>query len=175
MIRLRIACPLVLTLSLLGAGCASSIEAEPTPVAGVSDLPVTRAGEVYFSGQPSLPALADLRAQGVRHVVSLRDPGEREGFDEASEASWLGMEFTRIPVTPEAVGQAELDAFARAIEGSSGPVLVHCGTSNRAGMMWAAYLARDRGVPLPRALELGRAAGMKPALEPVVERLATGG
>ena len=50
----------------------------------------------------------------------------------------------------------ELDAFAAAMASADGKVLLHCTVAWRASHLWAAYLIRDRQVPVTAALEYAR-------------------
>ncbi len=82
-------------------------------------------------------------------------------FDEAALVRELGMEYVAIPVTPATFGPSDADDLKEVLSRTTGPVLLHCGSSNRVGAVWAMYLHRHRGVGLDEAIELGRKAGMR--------------
>ena len=96
------------------------------------------------------------------HVVNLRMPEEmaRVGFDEAALAKELGINYVHIPMrgTPEnPYGPKQLDTFAAAMAAADGKVLLHCTVAWRASHLWAAYLIRERQVPVATALAQTRA------------------
>jgi hypothetical protein len=49
-----------------------------------------------------------------------------------------------------------LDTFAEAMASADGKVLLHCTVAWRASHLWAAYLIRERKVPVATALEQTR-------------------
>ena len=113
--------------------------------------------DMFIAGQPTAKALRELRAKGVTTIVNLRMPEEMAGvgFDEAALAKELGMRYVHIPMrgTPEnPYGPKELDAFAAAMSSADGKVLLHCTIAWRASHLWAAYLIRERNVPVTEAI-----------------------
>lgn len=124
-------------------------------------------GDRYFAGFPTKEGLAAMSAKGVRRVVSLKSPeeiAEKCGFDAAPAYAEAGLEVEFLPLGAEAIDDATIARFAEllaAAEADGAPVLVHCGSSNTVGMMWAGYLAKVRGLDAARAYELGVAAGLK--------------
>lgn len=113
--------------------------------------------DMFIGGQPTEKALRDLRAKGVTTVVNLRMPEEmaRIGFDEAALVKELGIKYVYIPMRGTAenpYGPKELDAFAAAMSSADGKVLLHCTIAWRASHLWAAYLIRERKVPVTAAL-----------------------
>ncbi len=117
--------------------------------------------DMFIGGQPTEKALRELRARGVTTVVNLRMPAEmaRVGFDEAALAQELGMRYVNIPVSGTAdnpYSPAALDAFAAAMASADGKVLLHCTIAWRASHLWAAYLIRERNVPVATALSQAR-------------------
>jgi protein-tyrosine phosphatase len=56
------------------------------------------------------------------------------------------------PYSPEIVTK-----FADALQKSNGKVLLHCTIAWRASHLWAAYLIRERGIPVDEALANARA------------------
>jgi len=117
--------------------------------------------DMFVTGQPTEKALRELRAKGVTTIVNLRMPEEmaRVGFDEAALAKELGMRYVHIPMrgTPEnPYGPKQLDAFAAAMSSADGKVLLHCTVAWRASHLWAAYLIRERQVPVTEAIKHAR-------------------
>ena len=149
--------------SIVGKGKTGPV---PNPVtldsAGLFQAKFVSVGDdVFIGGQPTEKALRDLRARGVTTVVNLRMPEEmaRVGFDEAALARQLGMRYVHIPMngTPEnPFGPKALDTFAAAMASADGKVLLHCTIAWRASHLWAAYLIRDRNVPVATALSQAR-------------------
>jgi uncharacterized protein (TIGR01244 family) len=117
--------------------------------------------DMFIGGQPTEKALRELRARGVTTVVNLRMPEEmaRVGFDEAALVKELGMKYVHIPMRGTAenpYGPKQLDSFAAAMAAADGKVLLHCTIAWRASHLWAAYLIRERKVPVATALEQTR-------------------
>jgi uncharacterized protein (TIGR01244 family) len=117
--------------------------------------------DMFISGQPTEKALRDLRAKGVTTIVNLRMPEEmaRIGFDEAALAKELGVRYVHIPMRgtrENPYGPGELDRFTAAMDSADGKVLLHCTIAWRASHLWAAYLIRERKVPVTMALDQAR-------------------
>src|SRR6478672_5203680 len=117
--------------------------------------------DMFIGGQPTEKALRELKAKGVTTIVNLRMPEEmtRVGFDEAALAKDLGIKYVHIPMrgTPEnPYGPKQLDTFTEAMSSADGKVLLHCTIAWRASHLWAAYLIRDRNVPVATALSQTR-------------------
>lgn len=113
--------------------------------------------DMFIGGQPTEKAIRELKAKGVTTIVNLRMPEEmaRVGFDEAALAKELGIKYVHIPMrgTPEnPYGPKQLDTFAEAMASADGKVLLHCTVAWRASHLWAAYLIRERKVPVATAL-----------------------
>lgn len=122
--------------------------------------------DMFIGGQPTEKALRDLRAKGVTTVVNLRMPEEMAqiGFDEAALIKQLGMKYVHIPMrgTPEnPYGPKQLDTFAEAMAAADGKVLLHCTVAWRASHMWAAYLIRERKMPVSTVLAQTRSINLR--------------
>jgi uncharacterized protein (TIGR01244 family) len=117
--------------------------------------------DMFIAGQPTEKALRELRAKGVTTIVNLRMPEEmaQVGFDEAALAKELGIKYVHIPMRGTAqnpYGPKELDTFTAAMAAADGKVLLHCTIAWRASHLWAAYLIRERKVPVIDALAQAR-------------------
>src|SRR4051794_13646452 len=149
--------------SIVGKGKTGPV---PNPVtldtAGLFQAKFVSVGDdMFIAGQPTEKALRDLRAKGVTTIVNLRMPEEMAGvgFDEAALVKELGMRYVYIPMrgSPQnPYGPKELDTFAAAMASADGKVLLHCTVAWRASHLWAAYLIRDRNVPVATALSQAR-------------------
>jgi uncharacterized protein (TIGR01244 family) len=124
-------------------------------------LPAEGAPEtgIISSAEPSAEQLGALAEAGFTTVVDLRTEAEMS-FDEREIVESLGMTYHSIPVgsasavTKEAALQ--LDGYLAA---ATGPVLVHCATSNRVGALFAVreHLA---GADAEAAIDKGKKAGL---------------
>lgn len=161
-------CWLVLACVWLAGGCAVTSKqtqmggAEKIEsVAGVRNL--SRDGDIWFAGQPTEDGLANLKRAGVRRVINLRtdeEMTEKVEFDEVSAVRELGMDYVSIPFRGGTVDVQHADELARVLSQSNEPTLLHCGSSNRVGAVWAIYQHRHNNVSVDEAIRLGRAAGM---------------
>ena len=148
------------------AGVAGAQEAASPPksaafIEGVTGL-----------GQPDQKALEEIDAAGYAAVIDLRGPDEDRGMpDERAAVEGLGMSYIALPIL--GAGDVTYDnasALDRLLAQFDKPVLVHCGSGNRAGALLA-LRAKLNGADNETALEAGRETGLT-ALEGVVkERL----
>ena len=119
--------------------------------------------DMFVTGQPTERALRWLRAQGVTTVVNLRTPEEMTRnvpFDEPALVRELGMRYVYLPVRGTSeypYSPATLAKFAEAVSTTNGKVLLHCTVAWRASHLWAAYLIKERGIPIEAALANARA------------------
>jgi len=118
--------------------------------------------DMFIGGQPTEKAIRELKAKGVTTIVNLRMPEEmtRVGFDEAALAKELGIKYVHIPMRGSAenpYGPMQLDTFTTAMAAADGKVLLHCTIAWRASHLWAAYLIRERKMPVTTALSQARA------------------
>ncbi len=129
---------------------------------------------VAAAGQPTAEALGKLKEMGFRTVVNLRT--EQEGAaQERPLVEARGLRYVPLPVSPGTLSLADAVALDKALSGKGRrPALLHCASANRVGALWALVQA-CRGKSLREATEAGVAAGMRPTMLPVVERLLSGG
>lgn len=119
----------------------------------------TAAGDIA-GGQPSEDDLALLAEKGFVAVIDLRGEDEDRGFDEAAVAAANGLDYTPLPISgAAAINTENALKLGELLDAHDGPVLVHCGSSNRVGAL-VALLEAERGAASDAALEAGRAAGL---------------
>jgi uncharacterized protein (TIGR01244 family) len=150
---------------LAKAGTIANLPAPvPLDTTGMFQAKFVRVGDdIFIGGQPTEKALRELKAQGVTVVVNLRTPEEMKSavkFDEPAVIQQLGMRYVYIPMRGNAEYPYSPDAVAKldeAVRSANGKVLLHCTIAWRASHLWAAYLIKDRGVPVETALTNARA------------------
>lgn len=153
------------TVVLLTGACSQDPSTREEPVQQSLASLVPNGAEpwpgIVTAGQPSKQEFEALRDRGLRTVINMRSPGERGTRDEPEWMEELGLTYVSIPVegaaglTPEVA--RELD---QALEGAERPVLVHCGSSNRVGAVFALRAYHLEGRSADEALEVGRSAGV---------------
>jgi uncharacterized protein (TIGR01244 family) len=153
-------------IALLASPLAKADEALPfnRPQAGL-----------YTYGQPSAAHLQQAAAAGITTVIDLRSAGENRGYDEKAAAEALGLRYVSLPVAGSGGLTADnARALHQILGNDTGPVLLHCASSNRAGALLALRAARQQNWEPVSALELGHAAGLRqPALIEQVRRQIT--
>ncbi len=123
---------------------------------------VTRAGNLYFAGQPDEETFEVARDRGVGVVVNLRLPGEHY-WNEVSTVEGLGMAYYNVPVASGEPFSREAFAEIERIVGEHGdePILVHCRSGERVAAWYATHLVETQGLEQGEALAVARAAGLR--------------
>lgn len=148
---------------------ASAQEKQSVPFASEISTPVkhynkTRV-DVATSGVVSEGGYKELAEKGVQTFIDLRTPEEIDETQIKKEFDGLTAQYHNIPVFgSEGISKNQVDAFAKIFQNSEKPVLINCGSGNRAGALWAAFLLQQ-GESTEMALEEGRTSGMKSSLE----------
>lgn len=155
---------------------AEGAKVTPEPV-GTSVNASSFGTQVRFAGQPGEKDFEEYAKLGVKKVINLRMPAEMQKveFDEAAVVKQAGMEYVTVPFGPQPPAEEDLaKIYAVLREAGDGKVLVHCATSNRAGMVWSLFRGSQHGLSADDAIAEGKAAGMKnPGLEKIArEKLA---
>ena len=92
---------------------------------------------ITAAGQPDEAALKVFADQGYRTVIDLRTAGEDRGIDEPAIIEALGMDYVLLPIGRDAITFESAKTLDQLIKDAEGPVLVHCGSSNRVGALLA--------------------------------------
>ncbi|MEO1149668.1 MAG: sulfur transferase domain-containing protein [Pseudomonadota bacterium] len=105
--------------------------------------------------------VAEAQQLGFKLIIDLRRPDEGGVAEEIAEASRLGIAYENVPLAKDATAWDQVERIEALIaDRSNYPVLIHCGSANRAGAVWALYRTRQ-GVPNLIAIEEGRTVGLK--------------
>jgi uncharacterized protein (TIGR01244 family) len=158
-----------------GCDCDSAKDGAQGPPVKIEDVEgVARGnlyldGRAYIAGQPTEAAFAELARRGVTLVVNTRTPAEFEDreevpFDEEEVVRELGMTYVSIPLGGDEhpYEPAAVERLAEALAAADGDVLIHCLYGGRAVYLWMAYLVRNEGQTLERAMARGEAMMVKP-------------
>lgn len=158
-------------LFALGALPALAQIPESVDPAAIPNYRLVKPG-LAAAGQPTPDALRQLKAQGFKTVVNLRAETEPGVKQEAELAKELGLQYVSVPVTPASFSQEQVDAVAKVLDDEgAGPVLLHCGSANRVGAVWAVIQAQH-GNSEEDALAEGKRVGLtSPAMIEAVKRL----
>jgi len=147
-------------------GVTARTLAEPTilDTTGLFQARIARVGnDIFIAGQPTERGLREMRALGVTTVINLRTPSEMASavkFDEEKLVKELGMRYIYLPVRGDSTypySPLTVSDFASAVSDAKGKILLHCTIAWRASHLWAAYLIRERGIPVDAALANARA------------------
>lgn len=126
---------------------------------------------LWVGGQPLASQMASLQAQGIGTIINLRTADEME-FDEQASAKRLGINYQNIPVAGSAdITLANSSLLRDALERATGPVYLHCASSNRVGALLALG-AFQQGTEVAAALAFGEMAGMTSLATAVADTLA---
>ena len=158
-----------LLLLLLLQACSYQVpEPERYPLEGVNSS--VKVGDLLITSQPDPQALAQLAKAGYKSVISTRGEGEID-WNEAATARQLGMTFHQVPMQNPVseISDSQVDQLTAAFENAAKPVVLHCGSGNRASALWAAWLVEKKGVSVEEALRLAGLTGMT-SMRPVAEK-----
>jgi protein tyrosine phosphatase (PTP) superfamily phosphohydrolase (DUF442 family) len=168
----------VLALALLAAlsGCAGFVPQSRPDVSGQALIHFFKVDEgLYRGGQPTDEGFRELKALGVKTVVSLRAYGHtaRREAAERKLVESLGMRWVSLPMRmywrpTERQIEAFLDA---ALDPDRQPVFVHCQHGeDRTGSLVAIYRIVKQGWDPQRAYDEALTLGMAP-WNPFMRRL----
>lgn len=107
--------------------------------------------------------LDEVARRGFRSVICNRRPGEAEDHPDdralSARAAELGLQWRAIPVAPGEYGEADIEAFGRAIDALPTPILAFCRTGKRAVHLWAHARSQQASCDIPALLAAAHAAG----------------
>lgn len=130
----------------------------------IPNLIVTSDGHL-LGGQPDSETLEDIAKSGIQQVINVRGENELD-WDEESKVCQNGMSYVSLPVLGvNDLSPDLIERFRTALQ--TGPALIHCGSGNRVGAIFAMIAFRD-GASIEDAIEIGERHGltkMKSALK----------
>lgn len=147
-----------------GAAIAGDTEIEATLKADLGQVvdsgTVAPVDGITAAGQPDKAAFEVFARSGYTTVIDLRGENENRGLDEVAVVEGLGMDYVLFPITgPDAISYDNARTLDKLIEDADGPVLVHCGSSNRVGALLA-LSKKLEGADANTAMSYGLEGGM---------------
>lgn len=117
------------------------------------------APHVGISGALKGDGVAQAKALGIKLIIDLRQPSEDGVADNDVQAEALGIARLHLPFPSDDTAWAQISILEEVFaDPTNYPVLLHCGSANRAAAAWALYRARvgvDPVTALEEALALG--------------------
>jgi len=150
-----------------------AVEAAPELEPAAADLlynGLQVSDDLLVGGQPTKEQLDRLAELGYTTIVNLRRQDEEGNLDLATiEES--GLDYVHIPVAgAEDLDEEHARSLSEAIAAAEGKVVVHCGSGNRVGALFAISAFYVDGAAPDDALRTGRDRGMT-SLEPAVREI----
>lgn len=120
--------------------------------------------EFAVIGQPNPEDLDQLAQEGYKTLISNRPDSEKQDQPSAQEiraaAEELGLKYIHIPVKPGSISRRDIELFDEALKEAPAPVVAHCGSGQRAYLLWAASEALYRGRSVDELIERGTGLGL---------------
>lgn len=115
-------------------------------------------------GQPRLEHLAKLKAEGVKAIINLRQPGEHRAGEEEAMAKQLGLRYYNIPVVFADPKEEQVTEFLKLTDDAGNlPVFIHCTAAIRVGAFWMIRRVLRDGMTVEAAEEEAKKVGLRDA------------
>jgi uncharacterized protein (TIGR01244 family) len=134
--------------------------------------------ELAVAGQLTPEQFQQAAQFGFKSVLNLRSPDE-QGFvnDEPQFVSDAGLQYSNIPVQPNAISEELTTEVLKQIDELPKPILIHCASGMRAGAMAFMNLATRQGLTPEQVFSLAAEAGFdcnsSPQLKQFLEHYIT--
>ena len=117
--------------------------------------------EFCTGGQPRVEHFDTLKAEGVKAVLNLRQPGEHRAEEEQEAVKKAGLKYFNIPVNYQNPTTANADEFLRITDDPANrPMFIHCTAAIRVGAFWMIRRVLRDGLTVDAALEEARKVGL---------------
>lgn len=131
----------------------------------LSGFNAARYSDIYFSGQPPLDQLRQLKEQGFENIVNLRqaNEGAYSAVIEEKKVKEAGLNYAHIPLkghTP--LTDEKIAEITQAIVKNRelGKTLVHCSSGNRVALWVGGHFYNDHGLSKEDAYKIALKAGL---------------
>ena len=124
---------LTLAIALCSMAALRQEQAELAPIRNF----VRVDAQFCTGGQPRLEHLAQLKADGVKAILNLRQPGEHRAAEEEAKAKELGLKYFNIPVAYSDPKEEQASEFLKITDDPANrPIFIHCTAAIRVGAFW---------------------------------------
>lgn len=129
--------------------------------------------EFCTGGQPRVEHFAKLKADGVKTVLNLRQPGEHRAEEEQAAVKQAGLKYFNIPVSVGDPKDEQVAEFLKLTDDPSNrPMFIHCTAAVRVGAFWMIRRALRDGWTVEAAREEAKKVGLTTA--PHLDEFARG-
>jgi uncharacterized protein (TIGR01244 family) len=120
--------------------------------------------EFCTGGQPRIEHFEQLKKEGVKAVLNLRQPSEHRAEEEQEAVKKAGLKYFNIPVNYREPSDASVDEFLRITDDPSNrPMFIHCTAAIRVGAYWTIRRVLRDGMTWDAALAEGQKVGLQQA------------
>jgi uncharacterized protein (TIGR01244 family) len=144
-------------LALLTAARVTAQQAEIPPIRNF-----LRVNDQFCTGaQPRFEHLAQLKAEGVKAIINLRQPSEHRAEEEEAEAKRLGLRYFNIPVVFGSPKDEQVTEFLKLTDDKANrPAFIHCAAAVRVGAFWMIRRVLRDGMTIEAAEEEAKKVGL---------------
>jgi uncharacterized protein (TIGR01244 family) len=119
--------------------------------------------EFCTGGQPRVEHFAQLKSEGVRSVLNLRQPSEHRADEEREAVEKAGLKYFNVPVEFGNPAAASVDEFLKITDDPANrPMFIHCTAAIRVGAFWMIRRVLRDGFTPDAALAEARRVGLTP-------------
>lgn len=113
-------------------------------------------------GQPRLEHLEQLKKEGVRAIINLRQPSEHRAAEEEAKAKELGLRYFNIPFSFGEPKDEQATEFLKITDDPENrPAFIHCASAIRVGAFWMIRRVLRDGWKIEDAEEEAKKIGLK--------------
>ncbi len=118
--------------------------------------------EFCTGGQPKLEHLEQLKAEGVKAIINLRQPSEHRAAEEEAKAKELGLRYFNIPFSFGDPKEEQATEFLKITDDPKNrPAFIHCTAAIRVGAFWMIRRVLRDGWTLEAAEEEAKKIGLR--------------
>jgi protein tyrosine phosphatase (PTP) superfamily phosphohydrolase (DUF442 family) len=113
-------------------------------------------------GQPRLVHLEQLKKEGVKAIINLRQPSEHRAEEEEAKARELGLRYFNIPFAIGSPTDEQVEEFLRITDDPENrPAFIHCAGAIRVGAFWMIRRVLRDGFTVEAAEEEAKQIGLR--------------
>lgn len=122
-----------------------------------------RYSNIYFSGQPEMGDLKELKKQGFVHIINLRQASEYDEALEKKTAKSQNLQYSHIPFSPQSpLTNTFIEKVTAAVmkHRKDGKTLIHCSSGNRVALWIGGHFYKDHKYNKEDSVKIAKEMGM---------------